>query len=363
MSGWQASYQDPLRWKAPHSSKESCCTGAPSVEAIENDLCSAKLVVMHKPTHNLALEKTGQYPFSSHLSGKRRLWEIRVQMRFKQVPKSQLFVGLELGKFVALSTITKQVQKALVGACKGIVGDCYHSNGDNPTRASGEIEPPTFVMPLWAFDQFEVSEPGREPDLASDLTGRGLLRSDSVKAYIRSLKGEINSFSTDKVYTFCLWGISRYLDFMNWEVIDLLPGMKLDFNKLCGSPPVTIAIYDIPDLENSADQRHLKSRKRYFFNVAAWSTTKPPKAEVLDALTVVAEPEEDDPAMTAIDLANLDLLGETLAKQSEAQSVDLLGDLFGEQTPKTAAAPGGGAAAGATGGYASGSVDLLGLDM
>jgi hypothetical protein len=45
-----------------------------------------------------------------------------------------------------------------------------------------EVEPSTFVMPLWAFDQFVVSEVGEEPEITGDLSNVGMRRSDGLKA-------------------------------------------------------------------------------------------------------------------------------------------------------------------------------------
>lgn len=247
--------------------------GSPKPEAFENDFCAGKMVAMHKPTHEPKAEKAGEYPFAYHLSGKRRLWEIRIQLRFKQLPRKPLQFGMELGRYVPLSAVTRQAQKALVGACKTIVGDCYHSPGDDPDVAKGELEPPTFMMPLWAFDQFLVSSPGSEPDLCSDLEGQGMRRSDSAKNYIKAMTSCIESFSTEKVYTFAFWGVSQFLDVMRWQVVGgLLPGVTMDLSKFCGTAPFSLAIYELDGMgAQDADKRHLPSRKRYYFNVSVWS--------------------------------------------------------------------------------------------
>merc|ERR1711933_554866 len=87
----------------------------------------------------------------------------------------------------------------------------------------------------------------------------------------------IASFSAEKVYTFCFWGISQFLDIMKWNVVGAVPGVNLHFNRLCGSPPVYLTMYELPDLSGAADKRHLKSRKFCYFHVAVWSALHPPK--------------------------------------------------------------------------------------
>eukprot|EP00438_Fugacium_kawagutii_P015837 Skav230429 [mRNA] locus=scaffold1601:105166:106749:+ [translate_table: standard] len=95
--------------------------------------------------------------------------------------------------------------QALVAACQA-AGECYHSNGEDPSTvlAGRESEPPTFAMPLYAFDQFEVSRKGTEPDLSGDLESVGMrvgaqfmrgfavqlevLEADEGQAYVAALK-------------------------------------------------------------------------------------------------------------------------------------------------------------------------------
>jgi len=278
---WQASYSDPLRCLPDGTAAEVTNQGHPHVEEIESDACSVKFVWMHRPTHEPQREKSMEYPFSWHLGSRKRLWELRLQVRFHKAPQGRMFFGIELDKFVPVSGLTRQAQKALVAACQRVVGECYHTNGDDPSKAQGEIEKPAFVMPLWAFDQFHVAEPGQEPALTGDLQNLGLKRADGVSNYISNMQSVMRSFSTDKVYTFCFWGVSKFLDIMRWEVVGgLMPGVKLDFNKLCGSPPIYFSLYEMPESQdNSADKRHLASRKRQYVRAAVWSALKPPLSQ------------------------------------------------------------------------------------
>eukprot|EP00913_Durusdinium_trenchii_P017156 g16135.t1 len=137
-------------------------------------------------------------------------------------------------------------------------------------------------MPLWAFDQFEVSAKGKEPDLTVDLEGVGMRRSDGAKAYVTALRKALSELSTEHVYTFCFWGISQFLDCVRWEITGgIMPGVTLDFNRLCGSPPVYLSVYELKAA--GSEKRHLKfcalralDRFRSYFRVAAWSALQPP---------------------------------------------------------------------------------------
>jgi len=291
-----AAYSDPLRWAClpkgcPHPGNQE------RAEDHESDLCSVKILPIHRPTHEPWREQTGQYPFAWHMEGRKRLWEIRVQLRFKQVPTSKMYFGINLGEYVPVSGFSKRLQGTLVRACRSVVGDLYHSVGDDPKRVQGEVEPPTFVMPMWAFDQFIVSEPGDEPHLWGSLEGLGMRRTDGINAYIKAIRSTIDSFSTDRVYTFSFWGVSQFLDCMKWEICGgFLPGIRVDFNKLCGSPPVYVAMYEMPGVrETDADRRHLPSRKKYYFHVAMWSKLRPPKPALLEPLLGKREGTERSP--------------------------------------------------------------------
>lgn len=282
MPRWRRHYHDPLRWAfvGNHINEANA-----DPKNFENNKCQVKILAMHRPTHEPWREETGEYPYAWHLAGRKRLWEIRVQLRFKQVPTGRVYFGLTLGGYTRVSGLARQVQKMLLKACTSILGDVYHSNGDDPARTSGEVEPPTCVMPLWAFDQFIVSEPGQEPDLVGDLSGLGRVRTDGLSAYRKDMQSVIDNFSTEQVYTFCFWGVSQFLDCMNWEICGgILPGVKLDFNRLAGAAPVYTAMYEMPAHDKDADPRHLPSKKRYLWHVAMWSQRKPPTEGVLQGL-------------------------------------------------------------------------------
>jgi len=279
-------YADPLRWSFLPSGKVIKANRS-HVTEFEDDQSVCKLLALHRPTHQKHLESTGEYPYSWHLRGRKRLWEIRIQIRFKRVPQRKLYFGLELGGYVPVSGMAKRVQQALVNGIRAVVGnDFYHSSGDNPAKTAGECEPPTFVMPLWAFDQFAISEIGEEPDITGDLENVGTRRTDGRLAYIKAMSSTVESFSTDKVYTFCFWGISQLLDCMAWEVN--IWGLRLDFNRLCGAAPVYVGMYELDEPEagegKKPDQRHLISRKQYLLHVAMWSELKPPSPQVLQSL-------------------------------------------------------------------------------
>merc|ERR1712151_511154 len=101
-----------------------------------------------------------------------------------------------------LKNMLLKMMRAAIG------GKIYQTPGEDPENVVGEAEPPTFAMPMWAVDQFHVTNPGEEPDLTGDLAGIGLRRTDGLNKFIKELKAQLANLSTEKVYTFCFWGIS-----------------------------------------------------------------------------------------------------------------------------------------------------------
>mmetsp|Transcript_13625 Transcript_13625/g.24026 ORF Transcript_13625/g.24026 Transcript_13625/m.24026 type:complete len:387 (+) Transcript_13625:81-1241(+) len=269
--------EGPLRWSFLPSTGELRANTHEAV-ASENNLASLKFLVLHRPTHDAALEASDAYPYSWHFAGRKRTWEVRVQVQFKALPKGKICFGLEMQPSSAgesKSFAVQQVQRLLLSAIRAAIGnDFYHTTGDNPKTTVGEVEPPAFIMPLWAVDQFIVSEAGEEPALSSDLEGLGKRRTSGTRAYIDAMNSMLENLSLDKVYTFCFWGVSPFVDVINWELKGLWPGFRMDAQKLSGEPLVYVVAYDLAESEKRCT-RHVPSRKRYFFKVALWSALRP----------------------------------------------------------------------------------------
>merc|ERR1712039_110363 len=103
-----------------------------------------------------------------------------------------------------------------------------------------------------------------------------------VSQYLERLNSLSDNISTTKVYTFCFWGVSKFLDVMKWEICGgAIPGVRVDFNRFCGSPPWYFAMYELNRVADQTDTRHLPSRKKYYTHVAIWSDDHPPEAAFL----------------------------------------------------------------------------------
>mmetsp|Transcript_146957 Transcript_146957/g.366530 ORF Transcript_146957/g.366530 Transcript_146957/m.366530 type:complete len:434 (-) Transcript_146957:67-1368(-) len=276
-------HEDPFRWSFIPSTGTNRSHG---VYEHETDLCFLRMYVMGRPVHDRQRVADQDFPSAWHFEGRKRMWEVRMQLRFKQVPKGPLFLGLEYTTYQPLSAFIRRAEALIVASVSRIMGPVYKSPGDDPAAmGDAEAEPPCAAVPVYAFDQLVVSEAGEEPDITSSLEGLGWLRADGLAAYRRQVEATVGAPSTDKVYTLCTWSVSQMIDTINWTV-GIPGGLRLDATKLAGAPPTIAALYELDDIEGSEldaqqEKRHLISRRRYYARFAYWSALRPPQTDHL----------------------------------------------------------------------------------
>jgi len=201
------SYEDPLRWSLLPSKG---INRAHEVHMQDTDTATVKIFIMARPTHDKDCDISGAYPSSWHFQGCSRKWEARIQLRFKQLPKNPLFVGLEMEGYKRMPLLVRRAESALVATATKLLGPVYRSHGDDPSKADGaEVEPPCVSVPLYACDRMIVSDVGEEPDITSSLQGLGALRAGGFTAFREHVNATLDDVSTDKVYTFCIWSVSN----------------------------------------------------------------------------------------------------------------------------------------------------------
>merc|ERR1719401_2479693 len=62
-------------------------------EAYECEHVSCKCLFLHKPTMDADLLLAGNYPYAEHMHGRKRIWELRVQMTVKKAFKGRIYIG------------------------------------------------------------------------------------------------------------------------------------------------------------------------------------------------------------------------------------------------------------------------------
>lgn len=251
----------------------------------ENQHCSGEFLPLHRPTHDKALDRSGDYPYADHFKGRKRLWEMRWTFRFKHDVTDGMRFGIELDQYVPVNASTRWLMEMAVGLLAQTAGkELYHSPGDDPGRVLGELEKPVFTMPMFAFDQIVVTPAGEDPPSLTDpaFADLGIKRSDDRAAFIREVSNM--KLKPGAVYTFAFWGISQFLDVIKWEMQKIVPFKSFDFNLMCKAPPVNLVLYTVKEEELQDDKRHLQDKKTYYFRLAFWSSMKPPPMQRLREL-------------------------------------------------------------------------------
>jgi len=126
----------------------------------------------------------------------------------------------------------------------------------------------------WAVDQFHCCDVGDEPNITGDLNGVGVRRTEvGINAYKAKMDSMLHSLTPDKVCTFLFWGASQFVDLIKWQ-LNAGPVLKCDVSKwLGGGAPIFVVAYQfLPDA--GLEKRHLRSRKKYYFQVVLWSDLK-----------------------------------------------------------------------------------------
>jgi hypothetical protein len=261
------------------------CSNSSQPYSWESNLVHGKYIFFHPPTVD-GIDQA----YADYFKGKKRRWELRLQLNFKQPPPpdAEICFGTELEGYVPLNAGAKHVVDVAVAAIRAAVGGVYHTHGDDPAVTQGELEKPGCVLPLWAFDQFIVTPAGQEPPSLTDpnFPEMGQKRHKRISEFVQELEAVKSRFDTVSTYTFAFWGNSRFLDVIGWRLVGIPFVTPMDFDKLAGNPPAYAVLYNLrPDPQDEAGGRHVKSRKQYYFRAAVWSSERRPEKHRFAALT------------------------------------------------------------------------------
>mmetsp|Transcript_780 Transcript_780/g.1122 ORF Transcript_780/g.1122 Transcript_780/m.1122 type:complete len:205 (-) Transcript_780:7-621(-) len=106
----------------------------------DSGACHGVFLAMHKPTHDQRLLASGNYPYADHMHGRKRLWEFRLQLHFRQRVEGPLFVGVEQLDYQKVRPAQMTTANILVRALQRATGGLYQSYGDDPETTQGELE-------------------------------------------------------------------------------------------------------------------------------------------------------------------------------------------------------------------------------
>jgi len=257
----------------------------------ETEVCSGKVLVLHKPTDEPARLASGNYPYAKHMHGRRRTFEVRIQICFKDVERrGKVYFGCELDRFYKIGALELYFGRTINDMIKKCATGMYQSYGDDPDRVSGELERPCNVYPIWVMDQLIVTRSGEKPpDLTSDkFPTLGMIKANDRKAMKKTI--DELEFESGVTYTFGFWCVSQFVDAINWKAT-LGGPLDASLSALGTHPPAYLSMYYVKpreewtDIQGRNDNRHLDSRKDYIFRAALWSSLHPPLPQRVKELT------------------------------------------------------------------------------
>lgn len=238
--------------------------------AFELENFEGRCLFLHRPVESYEDLRddgavVGGYPFDQHFQGRRRLWEWRLQGRFKRRPGT-VYCGIELEDYVPVSFGTRAMMRAILPLIKrALQCDLLHHEigreGDPTLR-------PTCVVPIWAADNTLVhDELGDAPDLACTTLPDGLSRKAARQYWETIWAGGGPSWDAPRggpTFTFAVWGPSQMLDLRRWVFrrLPLMLGRELAMEPFCGRQPVHAVLYELDGGRDWAVE-HRQSKKVY----------------------------------------------------------------------------------------------------
>lgn len=253
------------------------CANSPAPIPFETDLFVGHvLFLVRTPSSSPSAAAEAAAPYAELFEGKRRMFWIQVQGRFKRAPRGAVFLGGELPARIAPGFFTRSLALVIVGLIRQLlpVGNVHFSFGDdgreeNPSRsrsarrgsASRQTrELPAISFPLYqSVDQFVDTPEGEEPpELGSIDFGETL----EMRQRRRQTPLGAEKFVVGNTYSFHFH--TMYVDLTKWETVNL-PGLSaMDLSAFFDSLPLRLVAYDVVNLID--DDKHAQVDKDYLFS-------------------------------------------------------------------------------------------------
>lgn len=215
--------------------------------AFENDLFKGKAYFL--------VRTSPEDPHWSRLFlGRRRMFWIQVQGKFKRAPKGTVYLGGELPSPISPGIFTKSIALVIMGIIQQLVGNVNFSFGD----VDSEVVP-SIALPLYqSADQLIVTPAGDEPP---PLGERDFGESDEARKARRQTPVGSEKYVVGDTYSFDFH--TMYVDLTRWKTANL-PGLsEMELSTFFDSLPMRMVAYDI---QASPLDRHLQRQKDYLFS-------------------------------------------------------------------------------------------------
>jgi hypothetical protein len=176
---------------------------------------------------------------SKYMSGKQRRFEFQFQIKLKKVPTGRVYFACEIGETIRMGMIQRAFVSAAMAFVKTTNNSFHYSITGSPKSSDGKFEKPHMAFPVEeGMNRVVATPPGQEPPSL----GEEIFEDpESIKS---RKKGISIKWNLEDTYTLSLW--SAYVDFLDWHCCNL-PGIRpFGMNKLFGSQPIYLTLYEIP---------------------------------------------------------------------------------------------------------------------
>eukprot|EP01031_Cornospumella_fuschlensis_P034759 gene34759-42090_t len=178
--------------------------------------------------------------FREFFEGRRRLFEVQVQGKFKREPAGEVFVGAEGSQKLELGIITRSISRVVSQFISTMVSDLHYSFGDNQDNPNHEV--PHVVSPIFiTFDKIVATPPGETPPpLGTPFPEDLEYRKKRLK--FRFIKDAQVDLDTTYSFSVC----TQNLDLLNWTIVGIPMVKPMDLRTYSGNGSVSLIGYEIP---------------------------------------------------------------------------------------------------------------------
>ncbi|OWZ11563.1 hypothetical protein PHMEG_00015398 [Phytophthora megakarya] len=252
--------------------------------------------------------------YATLFRGKRRMFWIQVQGRFKQVPQGPVFLGGELPARISPGVFTRSVALIIMGLIRRLVGRVSFSFGS--TENADEL--PAVAFPLYqSVDQFVETKQGDSPPILG--TG-DFGESENQRRRRRHTPLGEEKLVLGHTYTFDFH--TMYVDLTRWETANLPGGLNaMDLASFFDSLPLRLVAYQVRAAELSDNHRQRDKDYLFSFEVKYEKHTSRARND-LEAITedAVNDGGRDSGRASTVSGTGLSLVGSEMSTMSTTLS-------------------------------------------
>ncbi|KAL3674784.1 hypothetical protein V7S43_000712 [Phytophthora oleae] len=199
--------------------------------------------------------------YAELFAGKRRMFWIQVQGRFKQAPSGPVYLGGELPARIAPGVFTRSVAMVIMGLIRRLGRVSFSFGSSTDSENSDEL--PAVAFPLYqSVDQFVETPEGQIPPvLGTGDFGEG----EEQRGKRRHTRLGEEKYAVGPTYTFDFH--TMYVDLTRWETVNLPGGLNaIDLAGFFDSLPLRLVAYEVKPSAVDLSDSHRQRDKNYLFS-------------------------------------------------------------------------------------------------